>query len=75
MSDNDEAERGALFEIEGPDEDSCVWLVAGTREEAVVVNLGPREAVATKLADWLAGDRLRRMRRSSFGSTRPKQPR
>jgi hypothetical protein len=24
--DND-SEQGALFEIEGPDEDSCVWLV------------------------------------------------
>ena len=54
MSDHDDAEQGALFEIEGPDEDSCVWLVSGKGEEAVVVNLGPREAVATKLADWLA---------------------
>jgi hypothetical protein len=50
----DEPEQGALFEIEGPDEDACVWLVAGKGADAVVVNLGPREAVATKLADWLA---------------------
>jgi hypothetical protein len=30
--------------------------LAGARQRpcAVVVNLGPREAVATKLADWLA---------------------
>jgi hypothetical protein len=54
VSDHDEPEQGALFEIEGPDEDACVWLVAGKGEDAVVVNLGPREAVATKLADWLA---------------------
>jgi hypothetical protein len=47
-------EQGALFEIEGPDEDFCVWLVSGTRPDAVVVNHGPREAVAIKLADWLA---------------------
>ena len=47
-------DQGALFEIEGPDEDSCVWLVSGEGEEAVVVNLGPRPAVADKLAEWLA---------------------
>jgi hypothetical protein len=47
-------EQGALFEIEGPDEDFCLWLVSGTRPDAVVVNHGPREAVAIKLADWLA---------------------
>jgi hypothetical protein len=28
--------------------------VPGKGADAVVVNLGPREAVATKLADWLA---------------------
>jgi hypothetical protein len=43
--------QGALFEIEGPDEDGCVWL---TGEGGVHVNLGPREAVAEKLAGWLA---------------------
>ena len=47
-------EQGALFEIEGPDEDSCVWLVSGEGEDAIVVNLGPRQAVAEKLARWLA---------------------
>ena len=51
---SDEEEQGALFEIEGPDEDSCVWLVSGVGEDAVVVNLGPRAAVAEKLAQWLA---------------------
>lgn len=50
--DND-PEQGALFEIEGPDDDSCVWLVSGTGEDAVVVNLGPRNAVAEKMAQWL----------------------
>jgi hypothetical protein len=50
----DEPEQEALFEIEGPDEDSCVWLVSGKGESAIVVNLGPREKVAEKLANWLA---------------------
>ena len=26
MIDNHEAERDALFQIEGPDEDGCVWI-------------------------------------------------
>ena len=30
MSSNDEPEQGALFEIEEPDEDACVRLVAGS---------------------------------------------
>ncbi len=54
MAENDELEQGALFEIEGPDEDECVWLVSGSGPSATVVNLGPRPAVAEKLADWLA---------------------
>ena len=49
----DEPDQSALFEIEASDEDACVWLVAGKGEDAVAVNLGPREAVATKLG--LAG--------------------
>ena len=51
---SDEAEQGALFEMEGPDEDACVWLVSGRGPEAIVVNLGPREAVANKMTEWLA---------------------
>jgi hypothetical protein len=43
-------EQGALFEIEGPDEDGCVWLHAG----ATTVNLGPRDRVAERLQEWLA---------------------
>ena len=49
----DDEPQGALFEIEGPDEDSCVWLVSGEGPTAVVVNLGPREAVAEKMTAWL----------------------
>lgn len=55
MSDNDnepseEGEQGALFEVEGPDEDGCVWSNFPDRE----ANLGSRDAVADKLAEWLA---------------------
>ena len=32
MNDNDEAEQDAVFQIEGPDEDGCVW--AGSNEAA-----------------------------------------
>jgi hypothetical protein len=44
---DDEPEQGALFEIKGPDKDARVWLVSGKGSDAVVVNLGPREAVAS----------------------------
>lgn len=54
MAEDIEFAQEALFEIEGPDEDECVWLVSGSGPSAVVVNLGPRPAVAEKLADWLA---------------------
>ena len=47
----EDPEQGALFELEGPDEDSCVWLAG---EGGVHVNLGPRDAVAEKLCQWLA---------------------
>ena len=47
-------EQEALFEIEGPDEDSCVWLVSGSGDDQIVVNLGPRPAVTAKLKQWLA---------------------
>jgi hypothetical protein len=49
-----ECEQGALFTLEGPDDDGCVWLVSGDGPSAIVVNLGPREPVATRLAEWLA---------------------
>ena len=42
---------GGLFEIEGPDEDACVRLVSGSGDDQLVVNPGPREKVAEKLAD------------------------
>lgn len=49
--DDDLPEQGALFELEGPDDRGCVWLTA---EHGIVANLGPRDAVAEKMANWLA---------------------
>jgi hypothetical protein len=53
MKPSDGEPQGALFQIEGPDEEACVWLVAGAGESALVLNLGARDAVAEKLAHWL----------------------
>jgi hypothetical protein len=49
----DDPEQGALFEIEGPDEDGCVWICSAGGRDVWCQNLGPREAVAEKLAQWL----------------------
>ena len=46
--------QGALFEVEGPDEDGCVWACAPSGRDVWCQNLGPKEAVAEKLAGWLA---------------------
>jgi hypothetical protein len=51
---NDEPEQDAIFEMEGADEDSCVWLLYSTDADAVVVNLRPTDAIAPKLTQWLA---------------------
>ena len=51
---NDDPEQGALFEIEGPDEDGCVWICSAEGRDIWCQNLGPREPVAEKLAAWLA---------------------
>lgn len=45
-----ESEQGALFRIEGPDEDGCVWLVFADGE---VRNAGPRGPVAEQCIQWL----------------------
>jgi hypothetical protein len=53
MMDED-PEQCALFEIEGPDEDGCVWICAAGGRDVWCQNLGPREKVAEKLAQWLS---------------------
>lgn len=50
---DDEPEQEALFEIEGPDEDGCVWICSAAGRDVWCQNLGPKEAAAAKLCEWL----------------------
>ena len=55
MPDNIEGdEQDALFQIEGPDEDGCVWVCSAAGREVWCHNLGPRSKVAEKMFAWLA---------------------
>ena len=51
---DDEPEQGTLFEIEGPDEDGCVWICSAEGRDIWCQNLGPNDAAAEKLSQWLA---------------------
>lgn len=50
---DDEPDQEALFEIEGPDEDGCVWICSAEGRAVWCQNLGPKEVVAEKLCEWL----------------------
>jgi hypothetical protein len=50
---NDELEQNALFEIEGPDEDGCVWICAAAGRDVWCQNLGPADEVAEVMSQWL----------------------
>ncbi|GAC1585996.1 MAG: hypothetical protein NVS3B5_20310 [Sphingomicrobium sp.] len=43
----------ALFEIEGPDEDGCVWICSSAGRDDWCQNLGPHDKVAEVLSQWL----------------------
>lgn len=47
-------EQGPLFEIEGPDEDGCVWICSPAGRDVWCQNLGPKAAVVEALSQWLA---------------------
>lgn len=51
---DDEPEQGALFQIEGPDEDGCVWICSTEGRGHWCYNLGPRDAAVEVLSQWLA---------------------
>lgn len=57
----DGPDQPALFRIEGPDEDGCVWICSSEGRDHWCANLGPEEKAAEVMADWLAqrdfGDR------------------
>lgn len=53
---SDEPEQDALFEIEGPDEDGCVWICSvkpTDDKDWWCQNLGPRDKVTEVLTQWL----------------------
>ena len=50
----DDPKQGALFEIEGPDEDGCVWMCSAQGRDVWCHNLGPKGPTAEVLSRWLA---------------------
>lgn len=48
-----EPEQNALFQIEGPDEDGCVWICSVEGRDVWCQNLGPTEKVSEVLSQWL----------------------
>jgi hypothetical protein len=49
-----EPEQEALFQIEGPDEDGCVWACSPDGRDVLCQNLGPKEKVVEVFSHWLA---------------------
>lgn len=50
---DDEPDQDALFTLDSPDEDGCVWICATQSDWCQ--NLGPRDKVAEALIRWLEG--------------------
>lgn len=62
-----EPPQDALFQIEGPDEDGCVWACSAEGRDIWCHNLGPREKVTEVLARWLeSGDNQEGLARASM---------
>ena len=53
IKSNDGPEQEALFEIEGPDEDGCVWICSAAGRSDWCQNIGPAAKVAEVLSEWL----------------------
>ena len=51
---DDLPQQDALFEIEGPDEDGCVWICSSEGRDDWCHNLGPKEKAVEALSQWLA---------------------
>ncbi len=59
---DEEPEQNALFQIEGPDEDGCVWICSAEGRDVWCQNLGPAEQVVEVMSQWLGsidGDETR----------------
>jgi hypothetical protein len=50
---DDEPEPETPFQIEGPDEDGCVWVCSPNGRDVWCQNLGLKEKVAEVLGQWL----------------------
>lgn len=46
-------EQDALFVLEGPDENGCVWACSSGGRHLWCQNLGPVEKVAEAMSKWL----------------------
>ena len=46
-------DQGPLFQLEGPDEDGCVWMCSTAGREVWCQKLGPLEPTAEAMAEWL----------------------
>jgi hypothetical protein len=49
----EEPEQEALFYVEGPDEDGCVWIYGANTSDPRAQNLGPCRKVAEVWSQWL----------------------
>ena len=50
---DDELEQEALFELQGPDDDGCVWACSPEGRDVWCQNLGPAAKVAEVMSQWL----------------------
>ena len=50
---DEEGTQEALFQIEGPDENGCVWACSPEGRDVWCQNLGPAEKVAEVMSQWL----------------------
>jgi hypothetical protein len=50
---DDGPEQDALFYLEGPDEDGCVWICSADMPGQWCHNLGPADNVAQVMSEWL----------------------
>ena len=56
MTEDDKVQE-ALFQLEGPDEDGCVWACSPEGRDIWCQNLGPTEKVADVMCQWLGSIR------------------
>ena len=54
MTNEEGPEQEALFYIEGPDEDGCVWICSADMPGQWCHNMGPANKVVEVLSQWLA---------------------